>query len=140
MVPILAESLIHGARLLSDLDELAHIGATDSGGVTRVAFSAADLKGRDYVAERLRYLGLDVHIDPAGNLVGRLEGSEDLPPIALGSHTDTVPDGGRFDGALGVVAAVACARAVALSGRRLRHPLEIIDFACDKDRLGFTLP
>ena len=132
--------MIDAARLLADLEELGRIGATESGGVTRVAYSETDRAGRDWVAARLRELGLEVRTDPAGNLTGRLPGSADLPSLAVGSHTDTVPEGGRYDGALGVVAALACARAVVTGGLRLRHPLEVIDFACEEATMsGGTL-
>ena len=132
--------MIDPARLLADLDELARIGATESGGVTRVAYSEADRAGREWVAAKLREVGLEVSADPAGNLIGRLEGAESLPPLAIGSHTDTVPEGGRFDGALGVVAAIACARALAGGHKRLRHPLEVLDFASEEATMsGGTL-
>jgi N-carbamoyl-L-amino-acid hydrolase len=132
--------VIDGARLLADLEELGRIGATESGGVTRIAYSDADQAGRAWVADRLKQSGLQVQTDAAGNLIGRLAGSEDLPPLAVGSHTDTVPEGGRYDGALGVVAAIACARAAASDGVRLRHPLEVIDFACEEATMsGGTL-
>src|ERR671926_64564 len=72
----------------------------------------------------------------AGNSIGRLPGSEDLAPIALGSHTDTVPNGGRYDGALGVLAALACVRAIRQEGLELRHPLEVINFQCEEAAIG----
>jgi N-carbamoyl-L-amino-acid hydrolase len=77
-------------------------------------------------------VGLQVRADAAGNTVGRYPGSADLPPIALGSHTDTVPNGGSYDGALGVAAALACARALHTAGVRLRHPVEAINFAAEE--------
>jgi len=71
-------------------------------------------------------------MDAGGNLIGRLEGRLPLPPIVLGSHSDTVPSGGRFDGAAGLIAAVEVARAVVRSGRHLDHPLEIVDFLAEE--------
>ncbi len=71
-------------------------------------------------------------IDPAGNVVGCWEGAEDLPALVLGSHTDSVPGGGKYDGALGVLGALACVRTLRNGGVRLRHPLLVIDFAAEE--------
>ena len=128
---------IDAGRMLDDLDQLNRCGADPGPGISRVAFSPADLAGRALVETWLRELGLDVSRDAAGNTLARAEGAEPgLPAIALGSHTDTVPDGGRFDGALGVVAAVACARALATSGAGLRHPLEVLNFVAEEATMG----
>lgn len=119
---------IDGARLVADLRELGQIGLTERGGLMRVAFSQADLAGRAWVRERMQAV-MDVRVDPAGNMIGRYAGCEpELMPIALGSHTDTVPDGGKYDGALGVLAALACVEALARDGVTLRHPVEVINF------------
>ena len=104
---------IDGEQLLDNLQKLAHIGLEPNGGVSRVAFSAADLQARAWLEDEMKALGMDVQTDPAGNSVATYPGRQpDLPPIALGSHTDTVPQGGRYDGALGVLAALACVRAL----------------------------
>lgn len=119
---------IDETRLISDLDELGNIGLSPRGGLMRVAFSEADLAGREWVAGIMRDL-MDVRVDLAGNTIGSYPGREpDLKPIALGSHTDTVPDGGKYDGALGVLAAIACVRALSTADVRLRHPVEVINF------------
>src|SRR5262245_5768475 len=109
-------------QLLADLDALAQIGRGSDGALNRIAYSPADQAGRAWVAEQMHTVGLQVRVDAAGNTIGRYPGSADLPPIALGSHTDTVPNGGNYDGALGVVAALACVRALHTAGTRLRHP------------------
>jgi N-carbamoyl-L-amino-acid hydrolase len=128
---------IDPATMLDDLERLNGCGAASGPGISRVAFSAADGAGRELVEDRLRELGLTVSRDAAGNTIARLEGGEPgLPAIAAGSHTDTVPEGGRFDGALGVVAAVACARALVVAGTRLRHPLEVLNFAAEEATMG----
>lgn len=115
-------------RLMHDLDELGQIGLSPRGGLMRVAFSDADREGREWVAATMREL-MEVYIDSAGNTIGRYAGSDpNLKPIALGSHTDTVPDGGKYDGALGVLAAVACVRALVSGDMKLRHPVEVINF------------
>lgn len=95
---------------------------------TRRSFTPLFADGRAMLTERMESAGLSVRIDAAGNLIGRLEGSDPaLPVIAMGSHSDTVPAGGRFDGIAGVIAALEVARAISASGDRLRHPIEVID-------------
>jgi len=80
------------------------------------------------VREWMRAAGLDVRIDAAGNTFGARDGRESLPPLIIGSHTDSVPDGGRFDGPLGVLSALEVARTLDEQSISLRHPLEIVDF------------
>ena len=93
-------------RLQEHLAELAHFGANPEGGVSRVAFSDADVAGRAYVKRLMEAAGLEVRIDTAGNLIGRHEGIDrKLPTIVVGSHTDSVPHGGNYDGDVGVMAA-----------------------------------
>ena len=100
---------------------------------TRRAFSPLFDDGRAFLRERLEAAGLTVRIDAAGNLIGRMAGTDpSLGAIALGSHSDTVPGGGRFDGIAGVIAALEVARALAGSGERLRHPIEVIDFLAEE--------
>ena len=95
----------------------------------RTAFSGVHHDARAYLAEEMRKIGLETSIDAAGNLIGRDAGSHDgLAPIALGPHSDTVPEGGRYDGVAGVLAALEIAQALHEAGHRLRHPLEVIDF------------
>ncbi len=123
---------IDEARLLRELDELGQIGLSPRGGLMRVAFSEADRSGREWVASTMRDL-MEVRTDPAGNTIGRYAGTEpDLRPIALGSHTDTVPEGGKYDGALGVLSAIACVRALVSAGVTLRHPVEVINFSSEE--------
>ncbi len=124
-----AELRINGPRLLERLAALAEIGETPACGVSRVAYSEADLQGREYVVEQMRAAGLDPLTDAAGNLIGRSAGSSpDLPPLTLGSHIDTVPEGGRYDGAVGSLAAVEVAHTLMENGVTTRHPLEVIIF------------
>ncbi|MFO7769403.1 MAG: Zn-dependent hydrolase [bacterium] len=117
-------------RLERTLQTLGTIGRDpETGGITRLPFSPADLEARSWFADQLRAAGLEVRTDPAGNLIGRLPGTGPaLPPIVLGSHLDTVPQGGRFDGALGLVAALEAVRSLADLDIRLRHPVEVVDF------------
>ena len=130
------ERSINRERVLARLDALALIGRTPEGGVSRVAFSEADIAGRDHILRLMNEAGLAVRVDPAGNLIGRREGNvAGLAPIVLGSHADTVPNGGRYDGALGVVAALECAEILRERGTTTRHPVEVVVFADEEGGL-----
>ena len=125
---------INGDRLNRTVDELANIGGQADGGVRRLAFSPEDIAARDRVAEWMQEAGMSVRIDAASNLIGTYPGLDpDLPALATGSHIDTVPSGGRFDGALGVLAGLEVARVLQENGMRMQHPFEIIAFA-DEER------
>lgn len=124
---------IDGDRLVRDLETLAAIGADAQGGVTRIAYSQEDREGREWVRAEFAALDLEVATDSAGNDSWVYPGTErGLAPIALGSHTDTVPNGGRYDGALGVLSALAAVRVLYQENRRLRHPVEVINFAAEE--------
>ena len=124
---------IDGNRLVRDLETLAAIGADAQGGVTRIAYSQEDREGREWVRAEFAALGLSETTDSAGNDTWVYPGTESgLAPIALGSHTDTVPNGGRYDGALGVLSALAAVRALYQENRCLRHPVEVINFAAEE--------
>lgn len=127
---------IDETALWTDLETLGTIGAVSGGGVTRLAFTEPDRTARGWLAERMQQANLQVRIDAAGNIIGTLAGTAPLPPIAIGSHIDTVPQGGKFDGALGVLAAVHAAEAIVRSGCRLRHPVEVIAFAAEEAVYG----
>jgi N-carbamoyl-L-amino-acid hydrolase len=119
---------VNSERLNRSLNELGKIGET-AHGMHRIAFSAAELEARKHVTARMRETGLEVEVDAAGNIIGRRAGSEPgLPPILLGSHIDTVPSGGKYDGALGMMAAIEVCRTLDDRGHTTRHPLEIIAF------------
>src|SRR4051812_14187863 len=122
------------ARLQDDLEALATYTEPQTAGWTRRAFSPAFAAGRAWLAERMREAGLDPFVDAAGNLIGRraTAAGPALPPLMIGSHTDTVPGAGRFDGMLGVLAGISIARALAAGGAQLRHPLEIVDFLAEE--------
>lgn len=123
-------------RLQRQLIELAHFGANPDGGVSRVAFSEADVEGRAYVKRLMQAAGLEVRIDPAGNLIGRREGSDPkLPVILVGSHTDSVPHGGNYDGDVGVLGGIEVAQQLRDRHVRLRHTLEIVDFTDEEGGL-----
>ena len=118
-----------GERLNRRIDKLAGFGRNASGGVTRLAYSEADLQACAWIEEVMSAAGLEVHVDAAGNRVGRRGGREGgLPPIVVGSHIDSVADGGRYDGSVGSLAAVELAQSLVEQGITMRHPLEVIIF------------
>lgn len=123
MPPILIDS----PRLLQMLDTLRQVGRTEAGGAHRIAYTPADVEGRAQVMEWMTEAGLEAQIDAAGNIIGRRAGEDaTLPPIATGSHIDTVPNGGAFDGSLGTLAALECAWTMADQGIVTRHPFEVL--------------
>jgi N-carbamoyl-L-amino-acid hydrolase len=123
---------IDSDRLWARIEALSRITDPDRPW-TRRSFSPLYLKGREWLASEFRASGLETSIDAAGNLVGRLGGSDSsLKPIAIGSHSDTVPSGGRYDGILGVLAGLEVAQSLVERGERLRHPLEIYDFLAEE--------
>lgn len=131
----MAAPKISAARLREHLERLGTIGRDPAGGVTRPPFSAAHAEAVRITAAMMREAGLDVGVDEFGILLGRRAGVEGGALLA-GSHLDTVPQGGIFDGALGVIAAIECAQALQEAGRRLRHPLVVVAFA-DEEGYGF---
>jgi len=119
---------INETRINQTMQELGELGDSPEG-MLRVAYSPEDIAGRDYAIKMMQEAGLETHIDTAGNIIGRRPGSDDnLPAIAMGSHTDTVPKGGKYDGALGVMAAIEVIRTLEEQGHNTRHPLEVINF------------
>ena len=116
----------------ADLDALAQITDPERPW-TRRAFSPRFDEGRDYLRRRFLSEGLNVSTDAGGNLIGRREGAEpQAGTIMLGSHSDTVPDGGRFDGVAGVVVALEVARILSRRGVALRHNLAVVDFLAEE--------
>ncbi|MBS0374432.1 MAG: M20 family metallo-hydrolase [Proteobacteria bacterium] len=121
---------VDGARLVGHLEALSAFGRNPEGGVSRVAYSEADRAGREYVLGLMRAAGLEASIDAAGNLVGRRAGrTTGLRPIVIGSHIDSVPSGGNYDGDVGSLAAIEVAQVLRERGIALRHPLEVIVFS-----------
>ncbi len=125
---------INAARLQGHIEGLSTFGRPPGGtfadGVTRVAYSDADVGGRRYVTDLMRTAGLTPRIDAAGNIIGRREGRDPArPPILFGSHIDSVPNGGNFDGPLGTLAALEVMLALAEAGITTEHPLEMVVWA-----------
>lgn len=118
---------LDGERLLSDIETLAKFGAIKEGGISRPAFSPAFQQAANWLTSRMEEAGLSVRMDTAGNIIGRM--GPEGPAVMCGSHIDTVPRGGHLDGALGVLAGLECARALAASGMPLARALEVVAFA-----------
>ncbi len=128
--------LINPDRLFSDFNTLSQIGATPEGGLNRPALSPAHLEARRWFLARAEEAGLETHIDNAGNHSAILQRSASNPrTLLLGSHLDSVPNGGRYDGALGVLAALEVLRTVNESGMTLPVNLEAIDFTDEEGTL-----
>jgi N-carbamoyl-L-amino-acid hydrolase len=120
---------IDGARLWQNLMDMAKIGATAKGGVRRLALTDEDARGRGLFAQWCRDAGMTVSVDEIGNLFARREGTrKDAAPVVIGSHLDTQPEGGRFDGVYGVLAALELVRALNDAGIATEKPIEIVSW------------
>jgi len=123
-------------RMEQRIKTLGEFGTNPEGGVSRVAFSDADLAGRAYIMDLMREAGLSVRVDTAGNIIGRREGSEaGLPVIMFGSHIDSVPGGGNYDGDVGVIGAIEVVQLLKENGISTRHPLEVVSFTDEEGGL-----
>ena len=121
-----SERHVQQQRLSDTLGKLAEFGRNPEGGVSRVGFSEADLAGRSYVIGLMKEAGLEVRTDPAGNIFGLRAGSEALQPILFGSHIDSVPHGGNFDGDVGSLGAIEVIRVLNGRNQKTRHPFEVV--------------
>jgi N-carbamoyl-L-amino-acid hydrolase len=128
-VPFAAPPRVNGQRLNRHLAELSEFGKNPQGGVTRLAYSDADRQAREYVMGLMRAARLDVQVDAAANIIGRRAGRDArLAPILFGSHIDSVPEGGNYDGDVGSMGAIEVAQTLAEQGIVTRHPLEVVVF------------
>jgi len=120
---------IDGERLWADLMETAAIGGTQKGGICRLTLTELDRQVRDWFRGRAEALGCTMTIDDMGAMFARRRGSRsDVPPIAMGSHLDTQPTGGKFDGALGVLAALEALRSLREAGYETFAPIEVVNW------------
>jgi N-carbamoyl-L-amino-acid hydrolase len=127
---------VNGARLNGWLTAIAEFGKNPQGGVTRLAYTEADVAARAYLMQLMRETGLTVSVDAAGNIYGKREGTDrTATPIIVGSHVDSVPEGGNYDGNVGTLAAVEVARTFREQGVTTRHPLWV---ACWQNEEGGT--
>jgi len=122
---------VNAARLRQHIEKLSEFGRPPGGtfadGVTRVGYSDADLAGRGYVVRLMKAAGLEPRFDAAANIIGRRAGRDAASkPIVFGSHVDSVPSGGNFDGPLGTLAAIEVAHTLSEHGIVTAHPLEVV--------------
>lgn len=131
---------VNGERLNSWLQSFDAIGRTP-GGINRVAYSDADLAGRAFTMDLYRQAGLTPRVDQIGNIFGRLPGTDaSLPPILIGSHVDSVTDGGNYDGPVGTFGAIEVAKSLQEQRRRLRHPIDVVTWQNEEGgTIGSTL-
>ena len=127
-------------RLLRDLNAISRIGIGDHGGITRLVFSVKELRSRQLLIHLMRQAGLAVHIDRVGNIFGRLEGAnKKAPAVLVGSHLDTVVQGGKFDGTMGVIGALEAARSLKEQRVTLGSPVEVVCFVGEESsRFGYS--
>jgi ureidoglycolate amidohydrolase len=124
---------IHRERLAAELDELGAISQEAPPVVTRVVFTQADLRGREYVKSLCREAGLSIREDAVGNTFARWTGANpELEPVATGSHIDAIPNAGRFDGTDGVLGGLEAIRALARAGYKPRRSVELIMFTSEE--------
>jgi beta-ureidopropionase / N-carbamoyl-L-amino-acid hydrolase len=119
---------INRARLAASMEALGRIGETPRGGLTRLALSDEDRRGRDLLVGWMREAGLTVTVDQMGNIFGIRAGTAGLPPVLMGSHADSVPTGGKYDGQLGVLCALEVIRTLGDRPTPTRHPLGLVIF------------
>lgn len=124
-----AELLVNGDRLNQSIASLASIGQLPNGGVKRIAYSKEDVEARNLVQQWMKDLEMEIAIDAAGNIIGKYLGKNPLASaIATGSHIDTVPCGGHYDGAYGVLAGLEVVRVLKENQIKLERPIEVIVF------------
>ncbi len=131
--------MINISRFKRDFDRLAQIGRTAEGGANRIAFSQDEKVGQELVTKLMEEAGLSLWIDPAGNIHGKRKGRKEGPPVATGSHTDTVKNGGHFDGVVGLLGAIEVMRSLDDANIATERDLEVIAFAAEETNdFGFS--
>ncbi|NRD77783.1 Zn-dependent hydrolase [Bacillus sp. BRMEA1] len=120
--------LINGERLKEELERFAKFGRTENNGVTRLALSEEDRRARDYFRSCCEELGMTVKVDDMGCMYATLSGTENKPPILIGSHLDSVKKGGRFDGVLGVLAGLEVVRTLVDHNIKPNIPISLVNF------------
>ncbi|MBC7788865.1 MAG: Zn-dependent hydrolase [Anaerolineae bacterium] len=127
---------VNGKRLNEQLRSLSRFGKNAEGGVSRMGYTDADRDARLYVMQLMRTAKLEVSVDAAGNILGRRAGREaTLPTLMMGSHIDSVPQGGNYDGDVGSLGAIEVAQTLAERNFELRHPLEVMIFQYEEGGL-----
>lgn len=124
--------MIQRERLVKDFDAMAQLTAPGEG-INRLAFTDADWEGRQYIIDRMIDAGLSVEIDDFGNVIGYKIGKKpDLPVVMVGSHTDSVPNGGNYDGVVGVLSAIEVIRSMTDDGYEHDHTIAVVSFMCEE--------
>ena len=124
--------MIQKERLQKDFAAMAQLTGLGEG-VNRLAFTDADWEGRQYIIDCMNDAGLDVEIDGFGNVIGYKIGTNpDLPVVMVGSHTDSVPNGGNYDGVVGVLSAIEAVRSMIDDGFEHEHTIAVVDFMCEE--------
>lgn len=124
--------MISTTRLTKQLNDLSKI-TSPGQGITRLAFSDSDWQGRKYIMNLMQEAGLTTRIDAFGNVIGHYAGkNENLPAIMFGSHGDSVPNGGNYDGIVGILAAIETVRSMKEDNFIPKHPLEVVLFMCEE--------
>src|SRR5438128_12545989 len=124
---------IDQSRLAHELETLGAISEAPPPVTTRVVFTEADSRGREFVKQLCRDAGLSIREDPVGNTFVRWAGSQpDLPPIGTGSHIDAIPNAGRYDGTVGVLGGLEAIRALGRSGFRPERSIELVIFTSEE--------
>ena len=124
--------MIQRERLVKDFEAMAQLTAPGEG-INRLAFTDADWAGRQYIIDRMTDAGLSVEIDDFGNVIGYKIGKKpDLPAVMVGSHTDSVPNGGNYDGVVGVLSAIEVIRGMTDDGYEHDHTIAVVSFMCEE--------
>ena len=127
VTPSVRAPRVNGERLNAQQSAISEFGKNPQGGVTRLAYSDADLAARAYATQLLTEAKLTIRVDAAGNIFGRRSGTDpQARPIVFGSHVDSVPEGGSYDGNVGVLGAIEVARTLGEQGITTRHPLDVV--------------
>ncbi|AXH10795.1 Zn-dependent hydrolase [Malaciobacter halophilus] len=124
--------LINEQRLKCELAEISEFGKLDGGGITRLAFSVEEKNAREYLKKLMLEIDLQIEEDAIGNIYATLTGSEDLEPVVSGSHLDSVPFGGCYDGTLGVMCALEAIRTIKENDCKHLRPIQLIVFSCEE--------
>ncbi|MDF9844510.1 MULTISPECIES: Zn-dependent hydrolase [unclassified Paenibacillus] len=129
--------MINAERLAERIETLGNIGRTLDGGVTRIALSEEDRQAQAVVSAWMEQAGMTVHLDPAGNLIGRVEGMDKTAhPVVIGSHIDSVVNGGKYDGTIGVLGGIEVVQHLKEEGILTMRPIEVIAF-CEEEGSRF---
>lgn len=124
--------MIQRERLVKDFEAMAQLTAPGEG-INRLAFTDADWAGRQYIIDRMTDAGLSIEIDDFGNVIGYKIGKKpDLPVVMVGSHTDSVPNGGNYDGVVGVLSAIEVIRSMTDDGYEHDHTIAVVSFMCEE--------